>query len=132
MRGSEMLSIWITGIRDKVLLIGGSSQLTLVRQMLFEVLPETLIDTCGEKDIAVALGNIAEETGTKKVSSNDIINPNRQDEKSDNILSMIDRNRAILCPSCGSKECYHHAEKIGYYCLNCGYDGPNVKVTIIR
>ena len=117
---------------DKVLLIGGSSQLTLVRQMLFEVLPETLIDTCGEKDIAVALGNIAEETGTKKVSSNDIINPNRQDEKSDNILSMIDRNRAILCPSCGSKECYHHAEKIGYYCLNCGYDGPNVKVTIIR
>lgn len=117
---------------DKVLLIGGSSQLTLVRQMLFEVLPETLIDTCGEKDIAVALGNIAEETGTKKVSSNDIINPNRQDEKSDNILSMIDRNRAILCPSCGSKECYHHAEKFGYYCLNCGYDGPNVKVTIIR
>ena len=117
---------------DKVLLIGGSSQLTLVRQMLFEVLPETLIDTCGEKDIAVALGNIAEETGTKKVSSNDIINPNRQDEKSDNILSMIDRNRAILCPSCGSKECYHHAEKIGYHCLNCGYDGPNVKVTIIR
>ena len=46
---------------DKVLLIGGSSQLTLVRQMLFEVLPETTIDTCGEKDIAVALGNVADE-----------------------------------------------------------------------
>lgn len=46
---------------DKVLLIGGSSQLTLVRQMLTEVLSETTIDTCGEKDIAVALGNIVEE-----------------------------------------------------------------------
>lgn len=46
---------------DKVLLIGGSSQLTLVRQILLEVLPEVTIDTCGEKDIAVALGNIAEE-----------------------------------------------------------------------
>lgn len=44
---------------DKVLLIGGSSQLTLVRQMLTEILPTAAIDTCGEKDIAVALGNIA-------------------------------------------------------------------------
>ena len=44
---------------DKVLLIGGSSQLTLVRQMLTEILPTVPIDTCGEKDIAVALGNIA-------------------------------------------------------------------------
>lgn len=44
---------------DKVLLIGGSSQLTLVRQMLTEILPTVAIDTCGEKDIAVALGNIA-------------------------------------------------------------------------
>ena len=43
---------------DKVLLIGGSSQLTLVRKMLTDVLPNATIDTCGEKDIAVALGNI--------------------------------------------------------------------------
>lgn len=46
---------------NKVLLIGGSSQLTIVRQMLTELLPDTTIDTCGEKDVAVALGNIAEE-----------------------------------------------------------------------
>lgn len=43
------------------MLIGGSSQLTIVRQMLTELLPDTTIDTCGEKDVAVALGNIAEE-----------------------------------------------------------------------
>ncbi len=59
---------------NKVLLIGGSSQLTLVRQMLIETLPEATIDTCGEKDIAVALGNIAEEQ---------IINPRIQQEKSE-------------------------------------------------
>ncbi len=44
---------------DKVLLIGGSSQLMLVRTMLSELLDDAKIDTCGEKDIAVALGNIA-------------------------------------------------------------------------
>lgn len=43
---------------DKVLLIGGSSQLTLVRKMLNDILPDVTIDTCGEKDVAVALGNI--------------------------------------------------------------------------
>ena len=46
---------------DTVLLIGGSSQLTLVRKMLTDVLPNATIDTCGEKDIAVALGNIVGE-----------------------------------------------------------------------
>ena len=42
-------------------MIGGSSQLTLVRKMLTDVLPNATIDTCGEKDIAVALGNVADE-----------------------------------------------------------------------
>jgi len=45
---------------DKVLLIGGSSQLTLVRELLKACLPEATIDTCGEKDVAVALGNVVE------------------------------------------------------------------------
>ena len=106
---------------DKVLLIGGSSQLTLVRQMLTDVLPESAIDTCGEKDIAVALGNVADER--KDISLYPKPSPSS---------CPIDRNRYIVCPSCGSKECYHHKGKIGYLCLNCGYDGPNVKVTIIR
>lgn len=118
---------------DKVLLIGGSSQLTLVQQMLADVLPEATIDTCGEKDIAVALGNIAEEATIGKIASfNNIVSSEPQDKKKDILQCEIDRNRFISCPLCGSKECYHHVGKRGYRCLICGYDGPNVKVTIIR
>lgn len=43
---------------DKVLLIGGSSRLTLVRQQLSALLENVPVETCGESDIAVALGNI--------------------------------------------------------------------------
>ena len=107
---------------DKILLIGGSSQLTLVRQMLTDILPETTIDTCGEKDIAVALGNIAEE------ATNDTDCPKPPDIPP----CEIDHNRFISCPSCGSKKCYHYVGKRGYHCFTCGYDGPNVKITIIR
>jgi len=108
---------------DKVLLIGGSSQITLVRQMLEEVFPEAPIDTCGEKDIAVALGNVAEESSLNIQSS-------VSEETSKDVSSVkIDINRAITCPSCESKKCYHHLDKPGYYCTTCGYDGPNVKVT---
>ena len=119
---------------DKVLLIGGSSQLTLVQQMLTDILPEATIDTCGEKDIAVALGNIAEKaTIAQTAYSNDIVSSEPQDEKKKDIPQCeIDRNKFISCPLCGSKECYHHVKKTGYRCLTCGYDGPNVKVTIIR
>lgn len=90
-------------------------------------MPEATVDTCGEMDVAVALGNIVEEvikSETKK--SND--NSNGQDIPN----CKINRNKSILCPACGSNECYHHANKFGYLCLSCGYDGPNVKVTIIR
>lgn len=109
---------------DKVLLIGGSSQLTLVRQMLTDALPEATIDTCGEKDIAVALGNIVENATI--TSATEDLQPHNKEK------SEIDRNRSITCPRCGSKECFHHADKRGYLCLSCGYDGPNVKVIIIR
>ena len=44
---------------DKVLLIGGSSKLTLVKEMLSDVVGDAPIETFGKKDIAVALGNIA-------------------------------------------------------------------------
>lgn len=44
---------------NKILLIGGSSQLTLIKEQLAKLLPNASVDTCGEKDIAVALGNIA-------------------------------------------------------------------------
>lgn len=45
---------------EKVLLIGGSSHLTLVRQELTKLLPDASIEKCGEKDIAVALGNLSD------------------------------------------------------------------------
>lgn len=45
---------------EKVLLIGGSSHLTLVRQELMKLLPDASIEKCGEKDIAVALGNLSD------------------------------------------------------------------------
>lgn len=44
---------------DKVLLIGGSSKLTMVKELLSELVGNTPIETFGKKDIAVALGNIA-------------------------------------------------------------------------
>ena len=44
---------------NKILLIGGSSQLTLIKEQLTTLLPNACVETCGEKDIAVALGNIA-------------------------------------------------------------------------
>lgn len=50
---------------DNILLIGGSSKLAFVTTLLSEVMPTAEIITCGEKDIAVALGNIAECTEGK-------------------------------------------------------------------
>lgn len=118
---------------DKVLLIGGSSQLTLVKQMLSNVLPNAVIDTCGEKDIAVALGNIADETVSMNGETPNAGCARETQEVNNNTIDgKVDRNRRIQCPSCGNTECYHNIDKIGYKCLNCGYDGPNVKVTVIR
>ncbi len=46
---------------DRVLLIGGSSRLTLVSQLLAEAFPNAKLETGGERDIVVALGNIVDE-----------------------------------------------------------------------
>lgn len=99
---------------DKVLLIGGSSQLTLVRQMLTETLPEATIDTCGEKDIAVALGNIADESDFNKKETDDY-------PKDDEIE--LDFSRHINCIECTSSKCYKIKGKPGYHCINCGWEG---------
>lgn len=99
---------------DKVLLVGGSSQLTLVRQMLTETLPEATIDTCGEKDIAVALGNIADESDFNKKETDDY-------PKDDEIE--LDFSRHINCIECTSSKCYKIKGKPGYHCINCGWEG---------
>lgn len=45
---------------NKILMIGGSSNLTIVKEMLLQLLEDADIITSGEKDVSVALGNIAE------------------------------------------------------------------------
>lgn len=71
---------------DKVLLIGGSSQLTLVRKMLSDILPGITIDTCGEKDVAVALGNITEEKNvTKEIPPQKVREQKGDQQKKDNL-----------------------------------------------
>lgn len=67
---------------NKVLLIGGSSRLTLVRQQLEVLLENVPIDTCGESDIAVALGNIADEE-VLKLSDTD--SDNNENESKGNL-----------------------------------------------
>lgn len=50
---------------EKVLMIGGSSRLKLLQELLNEVVGDAVIETCGERDIVVALGlvrNMAEKT----------------------------------------------------------------------
>lgn len=47
---------------DKVLMIGGSSRIKLLQELLSDVVGEdTVIETCGDRDIVVALGNVSEE-----------------------------------------------------------------------
>lgn len=104
---------------DKVLLIGGSSQLTLVKQMLTEVLPKVTIDTCGEKDIAVALGNVINDSHLihEKEKSNEIENSDKKEELE------LDYSRQINCPKCKSTNCYKIKGRPGYHCLDCKWEG---------
>lgn len=118
---------------DKVLLIGGSSQLTIIRELLQNKIgPQATIETCGEKDIVVALGNIAcaipddvpiesEPDGNLGKSPDDYPYPSEDS---------LDYERAIRCknPQCGSERCYHFANKRGYHCVDCGWEGANVTV----
>lgn len=53
---------------DKVLMIGGSSQLKLLQELLAEVVGNAVIETCGERDIVVALGNAIENGINKAVT----------------------------------------------------------------
>jgi len=46
---------------DKILLIGGSSKITLVREYLQTLCPQSIVETCGEKDIVVAIGNVIDK-----------------------------------------------------------------------
>ena len=109
---------------DKVLLIGGSSQLTLVKELLAEVIEEADIDTCGEKDIAVALGNIdikGEEKGEGEVDELPYPPPRE-----------IKKHLTMRCKNvkCGSERCYRFKDLdpingFVYHCVDCGWEGNN-------
>lgn len=112
---------------SKILLIGGSSQLTLIRERLASLVGlETTIETCGEKDIVVALGNIADQIDSFYIS------PHNQEEE---VLwaypteEPLNEKRAISCIKCGSRNCFHFVSRIGYHCLDCGWEGSNVILT---
>lgn len=107
----------------KVLLIGGSSKINLVSQLLNDLFPNATIETCGEKDIAVAIGNLLIACS----NSNGPVVPQKREIDID---EKIDRNKSITCknPSCCSNNCYKLAEEPGYICLDCGWKGKNITV----
>lgn len=110
----------------KILLIGGSSKISLVTKLLSELFPQSPIETCGEKDIAVALGNLLLSSPKDKKNTQHM--NSEQQELETNLK--IDRNRSITCksPSCGSVNCFKLTNEPGYICLDCGWKGKNVKI----
>ncbi len=108
---------------DKVLLIGGSSKLTLVKDLISQLLPNAKIVTCGEQDIAVALGNIyyvIQENNNSK--ENDVV----QDDNSFN--EPLNLQKHMSCKQCQSERCFKLQNRRGYHCLNCGWEGLNITV----
>ena len=112
---------------NKILLIGGSSQLTLIKEQFATLLPNASVETCGEKDIAVALGNNYVENITKsEPASNSTGN-----EEDSEIDVPLNTSKSIKCknPLCGSEKCYKIMGRPGYHCVECGWEGANVTVT---
>lgn len=112
---------------NTVLLIGGSSQLTLIKEQFATLLPNASVETCGEKDIAVALGNNYVENITKsEPASNSTGN-----EEDSEIDVPLNTSKSIKCknPLCGSEKCYKIMGRPGYHCVECGWEGANVTVT---
>lgn len=114
----------------KILLIGGSSKLSLVSRLLAESFCNATIETCGEKDIAVALGNLmADSHATHDNSGADAITEERAETEAVTDIP-VDRNRSIRCrnEACGSEQCFKLLDEPGYICLECGWKGRNITV----
>lgn len=111
---------------SKALLIGGSSQLSLIRELLpLHLGKDTTLETCGEKDIVVALGNIAEALE----SSDELSKVNEESDCPFPSEEPLDNNRFIQCLKCGKNRCFHFLNKRGYHCIDCGWEGLNVVIT---
>ncbi len=111
---------------SKILLIGGSTKISLVSKLLSELLPSASIETCGEKDIAVALGNLLSISSGKDNKESHKADAEKENEAN----QKIDKKRSIICknPDCKSSKCYKLQEEPGYICLECGWKGKNVTV----
>jgi len=109
---------------DKVLLIGGSSRLALVHHQLEALLKDVPIDTCGESDIAVALGNISVLIHPNETDDNETINDSCEFDEE------LNRNKHIICGNekCKSERCFKLVHRLGYHCLDCGWEGKNIKI----
>ena len=112
---------------NTVLLIGGSSQLTLIKEQFATLLPNASVETWGEKDIAVALGNNYVANITK---SEPATNSTGGEEDSE-IDIPLNTSKSIKCknPVCGSEKCYKIMGRPGYHCVESGWEGANVTVT---
>ncbi len=100
---------------DKILLVGGSSHLPLVKSHLSESFTETPIEMCCNEDTAAARGAI----GQYAVGADGPFDPH---------LSMI-------CRKCQSPFCFRYKDVIPgrgfvYHCLDCGWEGSGVKVVL--
>ena len=71
---------------NKILMIGGSSNLTLVKEMLSQLLEDADIITSGEKDISVAMGNLAEFNVMTKDKEVSLCEINNQDCKKSKVV----------------------------------------------
>lgn len=109
----------------KVLLIGGSSKLTLVKELLMDCIQDCIIETCGDNDIA--LGNISEEWYKSQEKQN--IKKEHNDKTKVNEIS-LNKNKSIKCKKCGSEKCYKIENRREYHCTEpgCGWEGLNIKV----
>jgi hypothetical protein len=87
------------------------------------------IDTFGEKDIAVALGNIC-TTWQKTIKAEEAKTTNATTQQpAAKEIPPLNRNKNIICPKCKSVNCYKQTEKRGYYCIDCTWEGLNIIVT---
>ena len=109
---------------NKILLIGGSSKLSLIPQLLSEMAPNAEIVTCGEKDIAVALGNISDFIPSNHSDNIKVLST----EKKRDFDEELNINKHIVCKNCNSERCYKLVNRLGYHCLDCGWEGKNIVV----
>lgn len=108
---------------DKVLMIGGGSRLKLLQELLAEVVGGAVIETCGERDIVVALGNIDEACSSVMPS-----NPTPAPDSNIETSIKIDRSKSIKCKHCGSDNCFKIIGRAGYYCIDCKEECKNITV----